>query len=79
MKTVITSYSHKLTNLKTITTERTCNCIDKAKFTLSQNYVIINKIFKAVLIPTNPDYKINSSSAQLNLHCSCDTQTTIDN
>ena len=30
MKTTINSHNHKITNSKTITKERTCNCIDKA-------------------------------------------------
>ena len=57
MKTIINSHNHKVTNPKTITKDRTCNCMDKAKCPLSQNYLTINIIYKAVLTSTNPHYK----------------------
>ena len=57
MKTIINSHNHKVTNPKTITKDRTCNCMDKAKCPLSQNYLSINIIYKAVLTSTNPHYK----------------------
>ena len=59
-------------NLKTITTihtikkfliprpiikGRTYNCVDKAKFPLSQNCLVNKFIYKAVLTSTNPRYK----------------------
>ena len=57
MKTIITSHNHKITNPKTITKERTCNCVDKAKCLLRQNCLTSNIIYKAVLTSTNPRYK----------------------
>ena len=50
MKTIINSHNQKITNPKTITKERTDNCVDKAKFPLSQK----NIIYKALLTLTNP-------------------------
>ena len=50
MKTIINSHNQKITNPKTITKERTGNCVDKAKFPLSQK----NIIYKALLTSTNP-------------------------
>ena len=40
MKTIINSHNHKITNPKTITKDRTCNCVDKAKCPLSQNCLV---------------------------------------
>ena len=57
MKTITNSRNHKITNPKTITKERTCSWIDKAKCSLSQNCLINNIIYKAVLRSTNPSYK----------------------
>ena len=57
MKTVINSHSHKVTNSKTITNDRTCNCADKAKCPFSQNCLVNNIIHKAVSASTNPHYK----------------------
>ena len=57
MKTNINSHNHKITNSKTITKERTCNYVDKAKCLLSQNCLINNIIYKAVLTSTNLCYK----------------------
>ena len=57
MKTVINSHNHKITNPTTITKDRTCNCLDKVKCPLSQNCLINNSIYKAVLTSTNPYYK----------------------
>ena len=57
MKTIINSHNHKISDTKTITEQRTCNCIDKAKCQLSLNCFIENIIFKAVLTLTNPCYK----------------------
>ena len=57
MKTMINSHNHKVTNPKAITKDRTCNCVDKAKCTLSQNFLANNNIYKAVSISTNPYYK----------------------
>ena len=48
-KTIINSYNQTITNPKTITKERTDNCVDKAKFPLSQK----NIIYKALLTSTN--------------------------
>ena len=47
-------YSTNGTNPKTITKERTWTCIDKAKCLLSQNCLINNIIYKAVLPSTSP-------------------------
>ena len=57
MKTIINSHNHKITNPKTITKDRACNCVDKAKCPLSQNCLVNNIIYKAVLTSTNPHYK----------------------
>ena len=46
-KAIINSHNHKVTNPKTITKDRTCNCVDKAKCTLSQNCLVNNIIYKA--------------------------------
>ena len=54
MKTIINSHNHKITNPK-----KTCNCVDKAKSWLSQNYLVNNIIYKVVLTSTNPHYKEN--------------------
>ena len=48
------SHNQKITNPKTITKEKTSNCVDKAKCLLSQNCLINNIICKAVLTSTNP-------------------------
>ena len=79
MKTTINSHNHETTNSKIITKERSCNCVHKAKCPLSQNCLINNIIYKVVLTSTNPCYnKKKSTSAQLKIHSSCDTQTTKD-
>ena len=57
MKIIINSNNHKITNPKTITKDRTCNQVDKAKCPLGQNCLINNIIYKAVLRSTNPRYK----------------------
>ena len=57
MKTIINSHNHKITNFKTTTKDRTCNCEDKAKCPLSRNCLVNNIIYKAVLTSTNPNYK----------------------
>ena len=41
MKTIMNSQNHKITNSKTITEERNCNCLDKAKFLLSQLHLAV--------------------------------------
>ena len=51
MKTVINSHNHKVTNPKTITKDRTWNCVDKAKS------LVNNIIYKAVSASTNPHYR----------------------
>ena len=61
MRTITNSHNHKITNPKAITKERTCNCIDRAKCPLSENCLMKNIIYKAVLTSTN-------TSAQLKLH-----------
>ena len=43
--------------LNTITKDRTCNCVDKAKCPLSQNCLVNKIIYKAVLASTNSHYK----------------------
>ena len=51
---------HRITKLlipRPITKDRTCNCVDKAKFLLSQNCLINKIIYKVVLTSTNPRYK----------------------
>ena len=55
-KTIINSHNHKISNPKTITKERTCNSVNKAKCPLTQN-CLINNIYKAVLTSTNSRYK----------------------
>ena len=57
MKTIINSHNHKVTNPKTITKDRTCNCVDKAKCPLSQKCLVNNIIYKTVSTSTNPHYK----------------------
>ena len=57
MKTTINSHNHKITYLKAITKERICNYTCTEKCPLSQNYLINNIIYKAVLTPTNLHYK----------------------
>ena len=57
MKTIINSHYHKIANPTTITKDRTCNCLDKVKCPLSQNCLVNNSIYKAVLTSTNPYYK----------------------
>ena len=47
----------KVTNPKTMTKDRTCNCVDKAKCALTQNCLYNNIIYKAVSMSTNPHYK----------------------
>ena len=69
------SHNQKITNPKTITKEKTSNCVDKAKCLLSQNCLINNIICKAVLTSTNPFSKEKSTSVQLKLHSTCNTQT----
>ena len=56
-KTIIKSLNRKIANPKTITKKKTCNFIDKAKCLLSQNCLINNIIYIAVLMSTNPSYK----------------------
>ena len=41
MKTIMNSQNHKITNSKTITEERNCNCLDKAKFLLCQLHLAV--------------------------------------
>ena len=57
MKRIINSHNHKVTNPKTITKDRTCNCVDKAKCPLSQKCLVNNIIYKTVSTSTNPHYK----------------------
>ena len=57
MKTITNSYNYKITNPNTITKNRTCNCVDKAKCPLSQNCLVSNIIYKVVLTSTNRRYK----------------------
>ena len=57
MNTNINSHNHKITSPKTIPKQRTCNCVDKAKYTLSQKCLINNIIYKAVLTSTNRRYR----------------------
>ena len=57
MKRIVNSHNHEITNPKTITKEKTCNYVAKAKRPLSQNCLINNIIYKAVLTSTNPRYK----------------------
>ena len=57
IKTIINSHNHKVTNPKTITTDGTHNCIDKARCPLSQNCLVKNIIYKAVLPSNNPHYR----------------------
>ena len=47
MKTVTNLHNHKIANPKTIAKERTCNCVDKSKCPVSQNWLISN-FYKAV-------------------------------
>ena len=75
MKAIINSHSHKLTNPKTITEEKNNNCVDKAKCPLSHDCHINKIIYKEVLTSINPRYKEKSTSAQMKLHLSCDTET----
>ena len=77
MKTIINSCNHKIINPKTITKERTCNCIDKAKCPPSQSRLINNIIYKVVLTSTHTT-KNKSTSPQLKIHTSYDTQTIKD-
>ena len=57
IKTIINSHNHKVTNPKTITKGRTCNCVDKAKCPLTQNCLVNNIIYKSVSTSANPHYK----------------------
>ena len=57
MKTIINSRNHKITNPKTITKDRTCNCVDKGKCPLSWNCLVNSSIYKAALTSTNLHYK----------------------
>ena len=57
MKSIINSHNHKVTYPKTITKDRTCNCVDKVKCTLSKNCLVNNIIYKAVSTSTNPHNK----------------------
>ena len=57
MKITINSHNHKIINPKTIPKERTCNYVDKVKCPPSQNCLINNIFYKAVLTSTNPTYK----------------------
>ena len=75
MKIIIKSHSLRITNSKTITKERTCNCVDKAGYPPSQNCLINSIIYKAVLTSTNPCYKRKYTLTQLKLHSRCDNQT----
>ena len=56
-KTIINWHNHKITNPKNIIKDRTCNCVDKAKCTLSQNCLVNNIIYKAISTSTDPHYK----------------------
>ena len=56
MKTIINSHNHEVTNPKTITKDRNCNCVDKAKCPLSQKCLVNNIIYKTST-STNPHYK----------------------
>ena len=78
MKKIINSHHHKITNPKTITKDRSCICVDKAKCPQSRNCLINNIICKALLTSTNPHYKEKSTLAQLKPCSSCDTQTIKD-
>ena len=57
MKTAANSHDYKITNPKTTTKKRIANYIDRAKCPLSQNCLISNIIYKAVLVSNNPCYK----------------------
>lgn len=57
MKIIINFHNHKITNPKTITKERTCNCIYKAKCRLRQNCLINNIIREAWFMSTNPNFE----------------------
>ena len=65
IKAINNSHNHKITNLKTITKERTCNCIDEAKCPLNQNCLINNIIYKAVLPTTSPCCDTHTHSEML--------------
>ena len=56
-KAIINSHNQEATNPKTITKDRTYNCVDKAKCTPSQNCLVNNIIYKAVSTSTNPRCK----------------------
>ena len=60
VKAILNFFNQKVTNLKAITKERTCNCVDKKK---CQN-------FPSNIIAT----KKKSTLVQLKLHSSWDTQ-----
>ena len=79
MKAIINSHNHKVANTKTITKDRTCNCVDKAKCPLSQNCFSLTTSFKKQ-DQRQLTYitKKKSSSAQLKLCSSCDTHTIKD-
>lgn len=64
------SHNNKTTYPKIMHKERTCNCVDKAKYPLSQNYFISNIIFK--LTSTSPRYKEKAHYVQLKLYSSYD-------
>ena len=74
MKAIINSHIHKVANPKTITKDRTCNCVDKAKCTLSKNCLLKNILYKAVSTSIHTTKK-KSTSAQLKLRSSCGNQT----
>ena len=57
MKTIINSHNLKIRKPETITKDRTCNGLDKAKCLLIQNCLVNNIIYKAVSTSTNPHYK----------------------
>ena len=59
MKTIINSHNLKIRKPETITKDRTCNGLDKAKCLLIQNCLVNNIIYKAVSTSTNPHYKEN--------------------
>ena len=57
MKTNINSHNHKINNPNSISNNRTCYCVHKAKWPLNQNCLINNINYKAVLTSANPRYK----------------------
>ena len=57
MKITVNSHNQNVTNPKTMTKDRTCNCVDKVKCPLTQNCLVSNIIYKAVSTSTNSHYK----------------------